>query len=487
MSFLVILLVYGRLLGEHLSPDYFAVHVNSVKEFPHHIRNGRIVYGLVFYAVQTIGLTVTTYAPLYTFLFMVVAAFCIMRMSTRLCAAAGQNSFAKNLMCSFALMISMVNVSMTEWYLFLEVMLMFAMALLFASEAALIYARRDLSLMKRATISFALFFISINCYQAALSWYITLALVCVLVVNQFRLNRQAIVEGITVTAVGGVNAVLNQLIVRFASMFEFVGVPGRQASFSWKDFIVNMIKSVPVQINFLQNGFSLMPAYFLLAAFGIGILVLLFAVYRNNRGTAWYKQAAWLLFALGICYAFVYVPHFAANYMVISPRAIAGLFLVLSVTFVVVILLGDRWTHGLAIVCVSGILVVSCVHIEKIIDDHLLTSERDLLEVEGIVSAINAHEQAGGENVEEVCVIQDRIPNYYYPDTVKRVLDINLRQIVVEWEQVNMLTAITGRSFEQVFVSEEDAAAIVQGRNWNEFIPEEQLIFEGNRLYIISH
>ena len=230
-----------------------------------------------------------------------------------------------------------------------------------------------------------------------------------------------------------------------------------------------------------------MPAYFLLAAFGIGILVLLFAVYRNNRGTAWYKQAAWLLFALGICYAFVYVPHFAANYMVISPRAIAGLFLVLSVTFVVVILLGDRWTHGLAIVCVSGILVVSCVHIEKIIDDHLLTSERDLLEVEGIVSAINAHEQAGGENVEEVCVIQDRIPNYYYPDTVKRVLDINLRQIVVEWEQVNMLTAITGRSFEQVFVSEEDAAAIVQGRNWNEFIPEEQLIFEGNRLYIISH
>lgn len=487
INLLVLLIVYGRLLGQHFSPDFFAVQVKGVSELPHHIRNGRIVYGIVYYIVQSLGLSVTTYASAYTFLFMCIAAFCVMRMSTVLCSAVGQNNIVKNLMCSFVLLISVINVSITEWYLFLECMLMYALALLFASEGALVFSRRDWSLVKKAAVSFAALFISINCYQAALSWYITLALVCVVAAADFKLNRESAVGGFTVMVVGGINAVLNQLIVRMASMLEFVGVPGRQASFSWKDFIVNALKSIPTQIGFLRNGYSLLPEYFLVIAFGVGVLLLLISIQRKRKDIAWWRQASFVLFVLAVGYAFVYVPHFASNYMVIAPRAIAGLFLVLGMIFALALLLGTRWTNCINIICVAGILAVNCIHISQIIDDHLLTSRRDLAEAEGIVEAIYAHEQTGGETIEQVCVIQDRIPNYYYPDTKKRVMDINLRQIVVEWEQVNILTALSGRTFEHTFVSEEEAAAVVQGRNWNEFIPEEQLVFDGNRLYIISH
>ena len=66
-------------------------------------------------------------------------------------------------------------------------------------------------------------------------------------------------------------------------------------------------------------------------------------------------------------------------------------------------------------------------------------------------------------------------------------MDINLRQMHIEWEQVNIIMALSGRTFEHVFASKGESDSIVQGRNWDEFVPEEQLVFEGNRLYIITY
>ena len=487
INLLVLLAVYGRLLGEHLSPDFFAVHINGASELPHHIRNGRIVYGIVLCIVQGLGLSVTTYASGYTFLFMCISAFCVMRISMVLCRAVGQNGFREILICAWALLIGLINISMMEWYFFLECMLMYSLSLLFASEGALVFSRREWSLCKRAAVSFAAMCVSINCYQACLSWYITLALICILATTEFKPNRNAVVEGVAAMAIGGSSAVLNQLIVRFASTFKFIGTPGRQASFSYKDFIGNAIKSIPIQRDFLRNGFSLLPTYFLFAAFCAGVILSLLAGYMRNQGKAWMKQAAWVLSVLCICYTFVYIPHFAANHMNVAPRSIVGLFLVLSMCFVLAILMGTKWIRVLSIACVAGILTVSYVHISQTIDDHLLTSQRDMNEAEKIVSAIDAHEQAGGELIEEVCVVQDTMPNYYYSDIQKCIMDINLRQMHIEWEQVNIIMALSGRTFEHVFASKGESDSIVQGRNWDEFVPEEQLVFEGNRLYIITY
>lgn len=486
IHFVIMLLVYGRLLQPHYSPDFFSVHVNGASELPHHIRNGRILYGLILCVVEYLGLGVTTYTTAYTLLFICVASYCVMRVCTALCNMANCDDMKIVIAVSLALLNSVINISMTEWFLFVECMLMYSLALLFSTVGAMVFAQRQSSLLRKILISFAAVFVSVNCYQAALSWYFTLSLLFVLMGSGWKFNKAMVVECVAAIMIAAVNSLLNQLIVRIAATSPYVGYMGRHATLSVADVIANVVKSIPIQLRFLHSGFSLMPRYFLFAAFSLGAMMVSIAVYQKYRDEVWVGRL--ILLALVLCagYAFVYLPHFVSSYMDIAPRSVLGIFMLLALMLALTLLWGKQWMRWLALCCSVVVLVITHLSISHIIDDHLLTSQRDYAEAQDIVCAIDEYEQRSGETVREICVIKDAKPSYYYPEVTTGVKDINLRQIYIDWEQVNILTALSGRSFVHKYVSAEDEYAIVQGRNWDELNLDEQLIFQGMTLYIIA-
>lgn len=487
IHFVIMLLVYGRLLQPHYSPDFFSVHVNGASELPHHIRNGRILYGLILCVVEYLGLGVTTYTTAYTLLFMCVASYCIMRVCTVLCNMANCDDIKKAIAVSLALLCSVINISMTEWFLFVECMLMYSLALFFSTEGAMVFAQRQLSLLKKLLISFVAVLISVNCYQAALSWYFTLSLLFVLMRREWKFNKATLVECVAAMMIAAVNSVLNQLIVRIAATSPYVGYMGRHATLSVADVFANIVKSIPIQLRFLHSGLSLMPRYFLFAAFCLGVVMVSIAVYQKYRCESWVDKL--ILLALLLCagYVFVYLPHFVSSYMDIAPRSVLGIFMLLGVILALALLWGNRWIRWSVMGCAVIVLVVTHLSVSHIIDDHLLTSQRDYAEAQNIIYAIDEYEQKSGETISEICVIKDAQPSYYYPEVTTGVKDINLRQIYIDWEQVNILTVLSGRPFVHKYVSAEEEYAIVQGRNWDGQNLAEQLVFDGMTLYIIAY
>ena len=482
LNFIAIFLVYGALLQSHFSPDTFLEYVNEESRYLWHISNGRLVYALLHRLLYVLGLRVTVCAGGYTFLFMIVSAWCASQIAFALCGAKETDDEKCFWLCDLASLISMVNFCVLEWYLFPECMLMYTIALLGATHGALTFADRNSSLARKAVISFIWLFIGINSYQAVLGWFGALVLMAILAQTDFDLNRRAFGMGVTAMAVGGINAALNQLIPKLAQLLGVIESSDRHVSFSVRQFLFNGEAIYNSQKDFLKNGYYMLPDYFLFGALTLGV-VLLFIAFDRHR----IRRTLSVGVALGMGYLLTLVPHLLSSNLWMTLRTLPAVFLILSLMIVTAILCGTKRIRVLAFLLSLSVLLISSQRVSVIITDHMTTVHTDLAEGRAILHEIEKHERETGTKIEELCFLRDAEMQHCYPGVTTMWMDINPRHLTVLWEREPFMETISGRDFTMITLSAEEAEAIVQGRNWQYANYHEQMSFDGNRAYIILY
>ena len=482
LNFIAIFLVYNALLQSHFSPDTFLEYVNEASRYLWHISNGRFVYALFHRILYLLGLRVTVCASLYTFLFMLVSAWCAASISDSLCKAKETTDEKSFFLCDLAALISMINFCILEWYLFPECMLMYTLALLGATHGALVFADRNSSLLRKVVISFLWLFVGIDSYQAILGWFGALVLMSVLAQTDFYLNKRAFGMGIAAMAVGGVNAVLNQIIPKFMQLLGVIENSDRSVFFSPQRLLFNAKMLYDNQKDFLKNGYHMLPDYFLFGILATSA-ILLFLAFKKNR----MLHILSVGIALGTGYLLTLVPHLLSEYIWITFRTLPAVFLILSLLIITAILCGKRSTHLIAFVLIFITLLISSHNVSIIITDHMTTVYTDLAEGRAILHEIEKHEKKSNISIEELCFLRDKNMPHYYPGVTTMWMDVNPRHLTVEWEREPFIETLSGRDFTLITISDQEAEAIVQNRDWQFANYDEQIIFDGNRAYIILY
>ncbi len=482
INFIVIYFVYNALLQNHFSPDVFAAYAGQYEQVYWQISLGRFVHGLVYHALLHIGLGIISHMPLYTFLFMAVSAWCADKMACGLCKAAQREDTKTFFLCDCAFLISVINICVLEWYLFPEAMVMYAIALWGAVQGALAFVDDHRTPLQQTVISFIFLFIGINSYQAILGWYIALSLMVILAKHHFILNLRAFFSGCAAMVVGGVNALLNQLIVHLAQGLGVIEGSSRQAVFASQGLAFKLRVIIDSQKDFLKNGYYLLPNYFLFIALASGVVLLLFTV-RKDRFRRFFSVGI----ALGAGYVLTLLPHLVSDSVRITPRTLPSVFAILALLFVCCILCGGKTVRS--VVCLSSILVllISSQSMSVIIADHMTTVHTDVAEGRAILREIEAYENETMTNISEICILPDAQMQFCYPGVTTMWMDINPRHMTVEWEREPFLEILSGRDFTFITLPDHEAEAIVQGRNWQYPDYKEQIIFDRNRAYIILY
>lgn len=482
LNFIAIFLVYGALLQSHFSPDTFLEYANEASRYLWHISNGRLIYALLHRLVYILGLHVTICAPAYTFLFMIVSAWCASQIVFALCKACKKEDERLFWLCDLASLVSMINFCMLEWYLFPECMLMYTLALLGATQGALAFADRDSSLAKKAIVSFIWLFVGINSYQAVLGWFITLVLMSILSQNDFCLNKRAFGMGVAAIAVGGVNAILNQIIPKTAQMLGIIESSNRLVTFSIKQFLFNGKAIYHNQKDFLKNGYYMLPDYFLFGALVLGVVLLFFSFEKQRI-----RRILSIAVALGMGYLLTLVPHLLSSNFWMTLRTLPAVFLILALMLITSILCGKIHIQRITLVSAVLTLLISSHSISIIITDHMTTVHTDLVEGRSILQEIQKYENETGTQIEELCFLRDRDMQHCYPGVKTMWMDVNQRHLTVLWEREPFMELLSGQDFTIITLDEQEAESIVQGRNWNYANYDEQISFDGNRAYIILY
>ena len=67
------------------------------------------------------------------------------------------------------------------------------------------------------------------------------------------------------------------------------------------------------------------------------------------------------------------------------------------------------------------------------------------------------------------------------------IFDTNVRAFVLPWADVNMINFYNGKNYEKVVMDEEIYNQYFAAKDWNRFIPEEQMKFSGDTLNLMLY
>lgn len=405
-----------------------------------------------------------------------------MKMSAGICKAFEKEDDATFYLCDFAFLVSVINICILEWYLFPEAMVMYALALWGATQAALSFVDKTCSTIRSLISSFIYLFIGINSYQAILGWYIALSLMIILARMDFYLNKNSFLLGVGVMFIGGINSLLNQLIVKLSQTIGIIENSSRHATLSLKKIMMNGEGVYHNQKDFLKNGYHLLPDYFLFGLILLGILLLYFALKKHRM-----RRFLAIGTALGSGYLLTLIPHIFSSSLWVTLRTLPAVFVILSLLFVATILCGGTMIRKISGLLILIAIMVGSFSISVIITDHMTTVHTDIVEGKSILHRIEEYEKETGLMVNELYIMPDDRLTPYYPGVKTMWMDINLRHMTVEWEKEPFLEILSGRDFSVVSLSPKDAEPYVQGRNWNYADYDEQISFDGNRAYVILY
>ncbi|MCI2048253.1 MAG: glucosyltransferase domain-containing protein [Lachnospiraceae bacterium] len=122
---------------------------------------------------------------------------------------------------------------------------------------------------------------------------------------------------------------------------------------------------------------------------------------------------------------------------------------------------------------------------ETVETDSYIANKLDELELSEVEAEIRNYEKQSGTEVTEVSARRTPDSMYYSPllNLHSVATTSNITMLYNAWSDVEALNYFEGESYAEFEMTDADYSRLFGDRTWKTFIPEEQLVFEGSRLY----
>lgn len=331
-------------------------------------------------------------------------------------------------------------------------------------------------------LSFFILLIGSTCYQGAITIYIPLTLV--LLANKNKENKKDIfLETIKVGIIYFIVMIINLFAIK---IFSFI-------------FNNEFRKTALLSITYIINTITRLGSDMVLGTFGIGpkywyVLViaaisLIFLVYIFKYKASKFHILEYIILVI-CCIIVPILPMLATpvkdqyieTRMAMSFGASIGiiiLFLVLDIE-----IYKHNWFKYLISIIICVMLMTNSMYYIFASSENIATNYLDRNIAKSIINEIYKYQEETGIKIENIGVTFDKNPNSNY-DGQRWMGVISTRSMVTEWAAIETIELYCGEKFNQVDVPTKYKEEFEQ-KNWD-FFDKEQLIFDGNNLYICMY
>lgn len=482
---LMAFLTYSMFFKRHFSVDSYCVYYNM--DANNQLRATRFINYVFIKFFERIGFNTCKEQWILTGIFIAVSAFSVWFLTGIFKKYITDLTFKKLIALNLAILMTVMNVYILEWYLFPEIMLFYAISLLFAVLAVgIIDSERKFYV--KYFLATVFLFISLNCYQVSMPIYVIYGITLFLIRNKFSLTKKAFLESCGVLFSAGLASMLilveQKIIVNVRA-----DIPtDRNAEFGLETILHN-IKNIIGNLRLVLEGYGFLPRYFV-SLFLVSIFIIMIYAFVKSKSTS--IQYLYLLLVLLVNVSIVFAPHILAKEIWLAPRTIVAIGAVFSTLVIIVLLklelLRQPKLYEILNIISVLFLLVNFVQIQDVGKNHYINNAIDNEYAVLIQGEINKYEEETGNEIKCIAAVKDENPQWNYRGVRYTIFDTNIKIFNVSWGFSYAISYYSnGRYYSATDMNEEIYNENFKGKDWDKYKPEEQLVFDKDTLYMVVY
>ena len=499
LQIVLFFIIYGIMLMPRFSTDSYSVYFYTSDALSGLLELGRTGTYLLFKILLAFCINSVTLSPVFTAIFILTVSWSAAVILSMLKPCFSRPSRLTVLLLELAVALAFANIYFAELYFFSDVALMYTFAVLFLTLALILFFHCKNRII--GTISAMLcLYISLSFYQAFLGFFMIFGSMIVLVRHdalgmrrKAQLDKSFVWDLLRLIVVGAGGSVANVLVMSILATVGFSSSRGPSLSMTG---IVNSVQQAIEQFHYYYpTGYpnyltGLMKVIFILS--GPALLCLLVGSFIKDRQKKQYPYLS-MFITLMVLFSgvlFVFAPHFAAKSVWMPPRSICSFFAVFTV---MAVLTGYNCSQNgkpvsfAAPIVVLLLLTVNIIGIQGIALDQMAVNRQDRAEAEQIVRYIQKYEEESGFSVDTISWSSDGRYTWTHPEIKYSFMDMNVRAGARSWSLIDCISYYAGHRFNTEPMPDEIWAANFLGQEWDSFRADEQIRFEGNKMYLMVY
>lgn len=487
--------VYGIMLLPRFSTDSYSVFFYTRNGLNGFLEAGRTGNYFLYWILLTLGINPVTFSPVFTAVFILTVSWsaAVLLSLLKPYFSSPAPSRLTLLLLELGVVLAYANIYFAELYFFSDCAPMYICAVFFLTLALILFFRRDR--ISGTILALVCLCLSLSFYQAFLGFFMIFGSMIILLHRNLsdkqpkdRRAGSLLPDLLRLAAVGGGASVVNVLVLNRLAAAGFVSDRGPVLSVAgvlnsvWQT-IGQFFLYYPLGYPSYLTGFP--KIVFLLS--GPALLCLLVVSFVRNH---WKPSVEVTTLLVLYCQVLsVFAPHFVAKSAWLPPRSICSFFAVFTVMAVVTahndLQIGKAPWAETAVVLL--LLAVNIAGVQGIALDQMESNRLDRAQAEEIVRRIQDYEAESGQSVDIISWRPDSSYTWAHPGIKYTFMDMNIRSAVRSWTLISCISYYDGRLLEPETMPDEIWAEHFSGQEWDSFRPDEQIRFEGNRMYLMVY
>ena len=366
------------------------------------------------------------------------------------------------------------NFASCEMFIFAESGIM-CLSILFSVIAACVF---NSNIKHRYIMTFLFVFLASISYQATISVFVVMALVIEAYKNKGNIKK-IIGEAILIGIFYGGALVLNLAIIKVIDHI-FKDTMRPTATFTIQ-IIIDTIKKYGKMM--AVDTFTVLPKYFYLLV--IGIITIWYALNNFKKKDYFSILEYIILVILAFIMPLLPVIATAQEQQYIEPRMTFSYASVIAILILYIVLKFDIDSNNInkkiAIILSIGIMVLNSMYFIRNSTENVVSGYLDRNVAKSILEEIYEYQNETNIKIENIGIAYDQRSTTYY-NGQPSLETTNVRSMVTNWAAVQVLEFYSGEKYTIVETPDEVKQEFLK-HDWQFYTPE-QLVFNGNTLYI---
>ncbi len=487
LNLMALTVFWGGLLRKNYNADTVAHMADPAGDVIVRIRFGRYVIALLEKIQVETGILCTDHLPVTILITLMICALTLTMLQLLFEKDLGFRTDTilqkAGLMICFSLVY--LNVLYSEFLMFGEFCLYMAIAYAFIMFGVVFYVKEGIA----HKITGAVFFLlGVFTYQNAAVIGSMVLLFYYMLKHDFKWSKEAVRDEFFAAVVpfgaGVINLITVKIVAAINPLYQFFRPIGVGS-------ISDKIAEACVNFYSLnKDSYNLLPRVFLPGLLNLGMIVMIvyLLIKRGDKAGVGYFATAYIL-----SLALLYILPIMNSPFTFPPRLAIFFYLLQGLTGATLMWLMGKEGSGkpdpatlrtvFSIVLV-GYLWIHLIFVQFIITGRYISNNLDNVYCRLTLQEIEKYENSTGVTVQNLCVFNDDDAPAYYRESSIHTYQINER--IIGQATCSYMEAILGRHFEPLHIEDVPAdiySKYFEGKDWEFFDPDEQLLIVGDTAY----
>lgn len=490
INLFVIFITFGEFIfNTHYSSDDFYCMFNQKGEaIAVTYQSYRVVLGAIYYALDKWGINVVKFQKYIGLIMLILFALAVslITMIFYNIIEEKMNNCKTLILINVGSLLLIVNVFVSEWVWFALAYIQWGIAVLFSVLAIKLLTKDDA--LKNYCWALICLIIAAGCYQIAISIYVFLIMAYIYLKWKGKISIEVVKDILKAALIAVLAVLINIVISKILGQINGMDQVGSRVK------ITNIFDKILMIVNYekeiWKNAEGMMPNYFLIivAIVDIGILIYGYIIGKKNRIANFLWVGVIIISGNAVRWLLVLVQ---GDFW--QPARMLVPFMCPFVCFNAMIIhhfKGNKRMITINVIMVCLLLLCNFVEIQINKYDCIKTNTVQEDEMKTITRYINEYEEKNNIQIKYVSVIKDENPSYKYLDILTNKSyygEMATRSLVTTWSDAEMVKYYLGKEIEELELKDEEGRECFSKKNYDYFSVEDQVKFEGDRVYICAY